>query len=257
MSQRNARGLEVRLLRRLPAVAARLRGRAARARRRARASPTSSRRSSATSRAPTTCRSSRARSPPPRTPSASARSARRSRRLVAIGACATAGGIQALRNFADVDDFVVDRLRQPAVHLDAGDLDARSPRTSRSTSSSGLPARQAPAARGHQRLPERAPARRSPPTACASSASARGNVCVMVAHGTPCLGPGHARRLRGAVPGYHRGCYGCFGPMEAPNAARSARWLAQPRPAPSATSCACTAPSTPARRRSAPRASAP
>ena len=30
----------------------------------------------------------------------------RSRRLVSIGACATAGGIQALRNFADVEDFV-------------------------------------------------------------------------------------------------------------------------------------------------------
>ena len=29
-----------------------------------------------------------------------------SRRLVTIGACATAGGIQALRNFADVEDFV-------------------------------------------------------------------------------------------------------------------------------------------------------
>src|SRR5512146_3273885 len=31
---------------------------------------------------------------------------RQSRHLVTIGACATAGGIQALRNFADVDEFV-------------------------------------------------------------------------------------------------------------------------------------------------------
>ena len=54
----------------------------------------------------TTSRSSRARSPPPTTPSASATIRARSRRLVTIGACATAGGIQALRNFADVDDFV-------------------------------------------------------------------------------------------------------------------------------------------------------
>ena len=58
-------------------------------------------------RARTTCRWSRARSPRRRTPSASSRSGAPSRRLVTIGACATAGGIQALRNFADVDEFVV------------------------------------------------------------------------------------------------------------------------------------------------------
>ena len=57
------------------------------------------------SRARTTCRSSRARSRRRTTRSASARSARQSRALVTIGACATAGGIQALRNFADVDAF--------------------------------------------------------------------------------------------------------------------------------------------------------
>jgi sulfhydrogenase subunit delta len=31
---------------------------------------------------------------------------RKSKALITIGACATAGGIQALRNFADVDEFV-------------------------------------------------------------------------------------------------------------------------------------------------------
>ena len=58
------------------------------------------------SRARTTCRSSRARSRRRTTRSGSSRCARVSRRLVTIGACATAGGIQALRNFADVDEFV-------------------------------------------------------------------------------------------------------------------------------------------------------
>ena len=78
---------------------------------------------------PTTSRSSRARSPRPTTPSASARSARQSRLLVTIGACATAGGIQALRNFADVEDFIVGRLRDARVHLDARAPRRRSPRT--------------------------------------------------------------------------------------------------------------------------------
>ena len=56
-------------------------------------------------------------------------------------------------------------------------------------------------------------------TASASSASARGNVCVMVAHGTPCLGPVTHAGCGALCPSYDRGCYGCFGPMETPNTA--------------------------------------
>ncbi len=55
--------------------------------------------------------------------------------LVTIGACATAGGIQALRNFADVDEFISARLRHARVHLDAARPRRRSPTTCRSTSS--------------------------------------------------------------------------------------------------------------------------
>ena len=61
--------------------------------------------SSAAARARTTCRWSRDRSRPPGTRSASARSGSSPGLLVTIGACATAGGIQALRNFADVAEF--------------------------------------------------------------------------------------------------------------------------------------------------------
>ena len=45
----------------------------------------------------------------------------------------------------------------------------------------------------------------------------RGNVCVMVAHGTPCLGPVTHAGCGALCPSYDRGCYGCFGPMESPN----------------------------------------
>ena len=126
---------------------------------------------------------------------------RASRTLVTIGACATAGGIQALRNFADVRRVRLDRLRAARLHLDARDVDAdRGPRAGR-LRAARLPDRQAPAARGDQRLPQPA-ARR----ACASHSvcidcKRRGTVCVMVAHGTPCLGSGDAHRLRRAVPG--------------------------------------------------------
>jgi len=53
----------------------------------------------------------------------------------------------------------------------------------------------------------------------------RGNVCVMVAHGTPCLGPITHAGCGAICPRHTRGCYGCFGPMETPNAASLARRL--------------------------------
>jgi coenzyme F420-reducing hydrogenase gamma subunit len=47
----------------------------------------------------------------------------------------------------------------------------------------------------------------------------------MVAHGTPCLGPLTHAGCGALCPTYHRGCYGCFGPMEAPNADSLAAWM--------------------------------
>ncbi|HEX6208283.1 MAG TPA: oxidoreductase, partial [Actinomycetota bacterium] len=44
-----------------------------------------------------------------------------------------------------------------------------------------------------------------------------GHVCVLVAHGTPCLGPVTHTGCGALCPGYSRGCYGCFGPMETPD----------------------------------------
>jgi coenzyme F420-reducing hydrogenase gamma subunit len=51
----------------------------------------------------------------------------------------------------------------------------------------------------------------------------RGTVCVVVAHGTPCLGPVTHAGCGAICPTYNRGCYGCFGPMETPNVAALTR----------------------------------
>jgi coenzyme F420-reducing hydrogenase gamma subunit len=53
----------------------------------------------------------------------------------------------------------------------------------------------------------------------------RGNVCMLVAHGTPCLGPLTHAGCGALCPSYDRGCYGCFGPMEAPNPDSLGAWL--------------------------------
>jgi coenzyme F420-reducing hydrogenase gamma subunit len=52
----------------------------------------------------------------------------------------------------------------------------------------------------------------------------RGSVCVMVAHGTPCLGPVTHAGCGAICPAYDRGCYGCFGPMETPNTSSLCAW---------------------------------
>ncbi len=52
----------------------------------------------------------------------------------------------------------------------------------------------------------------------------RGNVCVMVAEGTPCLGPVTHAGCGAICPAYDRGCYGCFGPKETPNTASLSDW---------------------------------
>ena len=52
----------------------------------------------------------------------------------------------------------------------------------------------------------------------------RGNVCVMVAHGTPCLGPVTHAGCGALCPSYNRGCYGCYGPKETPNTGSLDAW---------------------------------
>jgi len=49
-------------------------------------------------------------------------------------------------------------------------------------------------------------------------------VCVMVAGGTPCMGPVTQAGCGALCPAYARGCYGCFGPKETPNTPALSEW---------------------------------
>ena len=207
------------LLRRLPAEPARLSRTSCSRSPSASRSRTSSRRRARPSTARTTSRSSRARSRPRRTRSGSRRSAPRRTTLVTIGACATAGGIQALRNFADVDEFVAAVYASARVHLDARHLDADlRPRRGR-LRAARLPDQQAPAARARLGAAPAAASRTSPSTRVCVECKRRGIPCVMVARGMPCLGPVTHAGCGAICPAYARGCFGCFGPTETPNLA--------------------------------------
>ena len=66
-----------------------------------------------------------------------------------------------------------------------------------------------------------------PATSVCTECKRRGTVCVIVAHGTPCLGPVAQAGCGALCPAYSRGCYGCFGPMETPNTrSLGDRWVA-------------------------------
>jgi len=147
-----------------------------------------------------------------------------SRRLVTIGACATAGGIQALRNFAEVGDFVAAVYANPSY---ISTLETSTPIAEHVTVDFELHG--CPVDR-HQLLEvlsaylaERRPA--IPGYSVCVECKRRGNVCVTVAHGTPCLGPVTHAGCGAICPACDRGCYGCFGPMETPNADSLSAWM--------------------------------
>ena len=149
---------------------------------------------------------------------------RMSRRLITIGACANAGGIQALRNFADVEGFVAAVYASPEY---ISTLDTSTPISAHVQVDFELQG--CPPDSGQVLevitafLGERRPAISSQ-SVCVEC-KIRGNVCVMVAHGTPCLGPVTHAGCGAICPAYDRGCYGCFGPKETPNPRTLSNWL--------------------------------
>jgi coenzyme F420-reducing hydrogenase gamma subunit len=137
--------------------------------------------------------------------------------LVTIGACATSGGIQALRNFADVNDFVSAVYASPQYIATLATSTPISAHVAVDYELHGCPINK-------DQLIEVISAflaGRRPSVASYSvcvECKRRGTVCVMV-QGTPCLGPVTHAGCGAICPAYRRGCYGCFGPMETPNTA--------------------------------------
>jgi sulfhydrogenase subunit delta len=146
-----------------------------------------------------------------------------SKLLVTIGACATAGGIQALRNFKDVKEYAsivyaspqyIDSLSKSTPISDHVQVDYQlwgcpiNKRQLVEVLSAFL----------NGRKPN------VPAHSVCMTCKMRGVVCVMVAHGTPCLGPVTHDGCGALCPSYNRGCYGCFGPKETPNTRSLSEW---------------------------------
>jgi len=146
-----------------------------------------------------------------------------SKLLVTIGACATAGGIQALRNFKDVKEYAsivyaspqyIDSLSKSTPISDHVQVDYQlwgcpiNKRQLVEVLSAFL----------NGRKPN------VPAHSVCMTCKMHGTVCVMVAHGTPCLGPVTHDGCGALCPSFNRGCYGCFGPKETPNTRSLSEW---------------------------------
>lgn len=135
------------------------------------------------------------------------------RHLVTIGACATSGGIQALRNWGDVEEFkrvvyarpeYIETLEtaSPIAAYVLVDFELR-----------GCPVNKYQLVEVISAfLAGRRP--QIPTYSVCLECKRAGNVCVMVAEGTPCLGPITQAGCGALCPAYCRGCYSCFGPTE-------------------------------------------
>lgn len=149
---------------------------------------------------------------------------RSSRTLITIGACATAGGIQALRNFKDVNDFIAIVYARPEYIQTLQKSTAIADHVPVDFELRGCPINknqlvEVISAFLNSRKPN------TPPHSTCVECKLAGNVCVMVAHGTPCLGPVTHAGCGAICPSYNRGCYGCYGPKETPNtSALSGEW---------------------------------
>jgi coenzyme F420-reducing hydrogenase gamma subunit len=144
--------------------------------------------------------------------------------LVTIGACATAGGIQALRNVADVREFLSVVYAHPQY---VSTLDRSTPIAAHVSVDFQL--RGCPIDKGQlleviaAMLQGRRP--RIPTGSVCQECKRRGTVCVAVADGIPCLGPVTQAGCGALCPAFHRGCYGCFGPADTTNTAALAERL--------------------------------
>lgn len=149
---------------------------------------------------------------------------RTSRFLITIGACATAGGIQALRNFKNVREFTSLVYATPQYIQTLSKSTPIHDHVFVDYELRGCPVNkyqliEVLSAYLNGRKPNIVPH-----SVCAEC-KRRGIVCVMVAKGTPCLGPVTHAGCGAICPAYRRGCYGCFGPKETPNPpALSKRW---------------------------------
>ena len=136
--------------------------------------------------------------------------------VVTIGACATAGGIQSLRNWGHHEEFLRCVYARPEYISSLATSTAIAEHIRVDYELRGCPV-------NRQQLLDviltlvagRKP--RLPVHSVCMYCKRRGTVCIEVARGIPCLGPITQTGCGAICPSFDRGCYGCFGPAPQAN----------------------------------------
>ncbi len=145
-----------------------------------------------------------------------------SRFLITIGACATAGGLQALRNLADAKAWIADIYAHPE-YIEA--LDTATPIAEHvkvDLELWGCPVNTRQVLAAVQSLLFGVPPLEEKDKVCLECKRAQA-VCVLVARGVPCMGPVTRTGCGALCPRFGRDCYACYGPAEHPNPEALAR----------------------------------
>lgn len=141
---------------------------------------------------------------------------RSARFLMTIGACATSGGIQALRNWASCDEFIRAVYARPEYIETLSNSTAIADHVPVDFELRGCPIDKRQLLEVLRSLAAGMRPRTPAHSVCVEC-KRRGTVCVMVAQGAVCLGPITQAGCGALCPDFNRGCYGCFGPAGQPN----------------------------------------
>jgi coenzyme F420-reducing hydrogenase gamma subunit len=139
-----------------------------------------------------------------------------SKKLITIGACATAGGVQALRNFADSEDFKRAVYASPETIESLAESTPIAQHVQVDFELRGCPVDKHQLIEVVLAFAQGRQPKTSSESVC-QPCKRRGTVCVVVAQKKPCLGPVTQAGCGSICPAYDRGCYGCFGPSVQPN----------------------------------------
>ncbi len=139
-----------------------------------------------------------------------------SKKLITIGACATAGGVQALRNFADHEEFKRAVYASPAMIESLADSTPIAQHVQVDFELRGCPVDKHQLIEVILAFAQGRQPKTSTESVC-QPCKRRGTVCVVVAQKKPCLGPVTQAGCGSICPAFDRGCYGCFGPSAQTN----------------------------------------
>lgn len=151
---------------------------------------------------------------------------RASKFLITIGACATAGGIQALRNFGSVQDYISIVYPNPSYIETLSKSTPIADHVFVDFELRGCPINKYQLLEVvNAYLNGRKP--NIPTYSVCVECKRKGNVCFLVSTGAPCLGPVTQAGCGAICPSFNRECYSCFGPKETPNTGSLAAWFEQ------------------------------